>query len=220
MKRSVSNAWMTLGLSVAGMAASAQTNLPGVSVTAPLYTSQHGGYLISGDFKVDPRMPYVAFPAQALVKDDILSVEPVHLQDDDYLVVQECAVEDCSLARIVRVWNATGAQTNVKNSENRIWIRHENKYFIWVKHLPYVSAATNCGLDGSCPTHFSTFNPVSPPLTLIANGQLSQLYRRELTEAEGKPPLVVVKQEHEGSTFVVTYAGGSRIRIRRMHSMK
>jgi hypothetical protein len=197
----------------------AQTNLPRVTVTAP-YSSQHGGYLISGDFKVDPRMPYVAFPAQALVQDDILSVEPVHLQDNDYLVVQECAVADCSLARIVRVWNAVGAQTNTRNSENRIWIRHENKYFIWIKRLPDVSSVINCDSTGNCPAHFSTFNPVSPPLQLIANGILSQQYQAQLAEAEEKPPLVVVKQAHEGSTFVITYEGGSTVRIRRMHSMK
>ena len=40
------------------------TELPGITVTAP-YTSLHGGYLISGDFKVDPRMTSVVFPAQA-----------------------------------------------------------------------------------------------------------------------------------------------------------
>jgi hypothetical protein len=199
------------------LVASAQTDLPRITVTAPLYTSRHGGYLISGDFKVDPRMPYVAFPAQALVKDDILSVEPVHLADDDYLVVQECATADCSLARIVRVWDSGGALTNTKNSENRIWIRHENKYFIWVKRLPSPSAALAC--DG-CSTHFTSFEPVSPPLTLIASGAMSQFYQAELTTAENAPPLLVEKQAHEGSTFVVTYAGGSTVRIRRMHSMK
>lgn len=74
-------------LVLASFAASAQTTLPAVDVTAPAYSSQHGGYLISGDFKVDQRMPSVVFPAQALVKDDILSIEPIHLQDNEYLVL-------------------------------------------------------------------------------------------------------------------------------------
>ncbi|HEY0198744.1 MAG TPA: hypothetical protein VGC19_09415 [Rhodanobacter sp.] len=213
---------IALGLGLSSCAASAQTNLPGVTVTAPLYSSRHGGYLISGDFKVDPRMPYVAFPAQALVKDDILSVEPVHLADDDYLVVQECEVADCSQARLVRVWNAIGAQTPTQNSENRIWIRHENKYFIWVKQLPYVSPmmASDCLSDRDCPSHFTTFVPVSPPLTLIATGQLSAIYARQLAQAGNEVPRKVVRQEHEGSTFVVTYEGGSTIRIRRMHAAR
>ena len=74
---------------LASSATLAQTDLPGVKVTAPLYSSQHGGYLISGDFKVDPRMSSVVFPAQALAQGDILSIEPTSLQDDEYLVLQE-----------------------------------------------------------------------------------------------------------------------------------
>jgi hypothetical protein len=52
--------------------AHAQTGptLPGVTVTAP-YTKSYGGYVISGNFRVDPRMPQVVFPAEAMVKDDI-----------------------------------------------------------------------------------------------------------------------------------------------------
>jgi hypothetical protein len=215
------NMLLPLIAALASGSLAAQTDLPGVTVTASAYTSHHGGYLVSGDFRVDPRMPYVVFPAQAMVKDDILSVEPMYLRDDDYLVVQECAVADCSVARIVRVWNATGAQTPTTNSENRIWIQHENKYFIWVKRLPDVPPTmAACISDTNCPAHFSVFALTSPPLTLIANGQLAQVYRQRLAEAEKKPPLAVVKQMHEGSTFVVTYDGGSTIRIRRMHADK
>src|SRR6185312_13751299 len=104
-ERRIAGAMIGWSLCLAALPASAQTNLPGITVTAP-YTSMHGGYLISGDFKVDPRMPQVVFPAQALVKDDILSVQPIHLADDEYLVLQECATADCSQAAIVRVWDA------------------------------------------------------------------------------------------------------------------
>lgn len=106
-------ALIALCLCGSGLRASAQTptTLPGMTVTAPAYTERHGGYLVSGNFKVDPRMPYVVFPARALVRHDILSVHPVHLNDNEYLVLQECAVADCSLARLVRVWGATGALT-------------------------------------------------------------------------------------------------------------
>ncbi|MEO9077918.1 MAG: hypothetical protein ABI268_01275, partial [Rhodanobacter sp.] len=51
--------------------------------------------LISGNFKINPRMPSVVFPAHALRKYHILSIEPVHLQDDEYPVLQECASADC-----------------------------------------------------------------------------------------------------------------------------
>ncbi len=72
------------GLALVSLFASAQTNLPAMKVTAPEYSSQHGGYLISGDFKVDPRMPSVVFPAQALVKDDILSIDGAFLEVGRY----------------------------------------------------------------------------------------------------------------------------------------
>lgn len=203
-----------LGMLVLGSPLPAQTNLPAVTVTAP-YTSTHGGYLISGDFKVDPRMPQVVFPAQALVKDDILSVQPVHLADDEYLVLQECATADCSEAAIVRVWDADGATTPVQNSEDRIWIRHENKYFIWLKRLPWLGGGMDCPLCGS---HFTSFERVSPPLTLIPDGPLAATHQEALAQASVEDPIPVASQKHEGSTFVVTYVGGSTVRIKRMHA--
>ena len=202
-------------LCLSALPASAQTtNLPGITVTAP-YTSMHGGYLISGDFKVDPRMPQVVFPAQALVKDDILSVQPIHLADDEYLVLQECATADCSQAAIVRVWDAGGATTLVQNSEYRIWIKHENKYFIWLKRLPWISSMASCQ---QCGSRFTSFARMSPPLTLIPDGQAAAYNRKALAAAEAADPVPVQSQKHEGSTFVVTFEGGSTVRIRRMHA--
>lgn len=209
--------WLATGLCLSGISALAQTDLPGVTVTAPAYSNQHGGYLISGDFKVDPRMPYVVYAAQALVKDDILSIEPIRLNDDEYLVLQECASADCSQASLVRVWNTLGATTHTHNSDNRIWIRHENKYFLWLKKLPEVPGGWVCT---GCPSHFTLFEQFSPPLTLIPNGVLAQKFRVDLVDAEQAPPLKVLSQTHEGSTFVVTYESGSKVRIRRMHSVK
>ena len=213
-------------LTLASLVASAQTTLPAVKVTAPEYSSQHGGYLISGDFKVDPRMPSVVFPAQALVKDDILSIEPIHLQDDEYLVLQECASADCHEASIVRFWNSDdigGADTR----RNRVWITHENKYFIWLKRLPEVSGVS-CGQGWfkfepnttKCGGHFTSFEQISPPLMLIPNGDLAAYHQDAVQKAVLADPVNVAQQTHEGSTYVVTYEGGSTVRIRRMHAAK
>jgi hypothetical protein len=189
--------------------ASAQTTttLPGITVTAP-YTEQHGGYLVSGDFKVDPRMPDVVFPARALVKDDILSVHPLRLNDDEYLVLQECASADCSQAHLVRVWGHTGALTQVDNSDYRVLIRHENKYFIWLMRLPDIPSAEG----------FTRFQMFSPPLTLVPSGMAAALHRAELRNANICHPVPVKSSRHEGATFVVTFTGGSVVRIRRMHA--
>lgn len=205
-KRRADIALLVLCLCAGAFPASAQTTttLPGLTVTAP-YTDHHGGYVISGDFKVDPRMPYVVFPARALVKDDILSVRPLRLNDDEYLVLQECAVADCSRAHLVRVWSYAGALTPTGNSDYRIWIKHENKYFIWLMRLPDI------------PTGFDQFALSSPPLTLIPVGRAAAFHRLELQNGKSNHPIPVKSFKHEGATFVVTYASGSTVRIRRMH---
>lgn len=200
-----------------------QTSLPGITVTAP-YTTAHGGYLISGDFKVDPRMPSVVFPAQALVKDDILSIEPVHLQDDEYLVLQECASADCHLASLVRVWDSSNiGGDNMRY--NRVWITHENKYFIWLKRLPEVSGRS-CGQGNlmfdpgatSCGSHFTNFRKISPPLMLIPIGALTAFHQDAVQKAIQTDPVPVKQQKHERATYVVIYQGGSTVRIKRMHA--
>ncbi|HJU08849.1 MAG TPA: hypothetical protein VJ727_10265, partial [Rhodanobacteraceae bacterium] len=78
-RRRLSAALLMLCLGASAGLASAQTTLPDITVIGSPYIEHHGGYVISGDFKVDPRMPYVVFPANALVKDDILSVQPIRL---------------------------------------------------------------------------------------------------------------------------------------------
>ncbi|MEO6800532.1 MAG: hypothetical protein ABI178_11400, partial [Rhodanobacter sp.] len=215
-----------VSLALASLSLSAQTDLPEVKVTAPAYSSYHGGYLISGDFKVDPRMPSVVFPAQALVKDDILSIEPVHLQDDEYLVLQECAAADCHLASVVRVWDASDIGGDDARYD-RVWITHENKYFIWLKRLPEVSG-DSCG-QGSlmfdpratrCGSHFTSFEQFSPPLVLVPDGDLAAFHQVALKKAMQADPVQVAQQRHEHSTYVVIYQGGSTVRIRRMHSAR
>lgn len=207
-------------------AALAQTDLPAVKVTAPPYSSEHGGYLVSGDFKVDPRMPAVVFPAQALVRGDILSIEPMSLQDDEYLVLQECASADCHEASIVRFWSAADIGGDDAR-HNRVRITHENKYFIWLKRLPEVSGQS-CGQGWfkfsndttRCGGHFTSFQQISPPLVLIPDGDLAAFHKAALQKAVESGPIRVRRQTHEGATYVVTYEGGSIARIQRMHATR
>jgi hypothetical protein len=208
-KRRASIAVLTLCLCASVLPASAQTTtkLPRITVTGTPYIEHHGGYVVSGNFEVDPRMPYVVFPARALVEDDILSVHPVHLNDDDYLVLQECAASDCSRAHLVRVWDANGALTPVGNSDYRIWITHENKYFIWLMRLPELPFSS-----------FTQFSLISPPLTLVPAGQAAAEHRLELQDPKSSHPVLAKSYQHEGATFVVTFEDGSVVRIRRMHA--
>jgi hypothetical protein len=171
-------------------------------------------------------MSSVVFPAQALVKDDILSIEPVHLQDNEYLILQECASADCHEASLVRFWSSDDIGGDDAR-HNRVWITHENKYFIWLKRLPDLSGQS-CGqgwlkfdtTTTKCGGHFTSFQQISPPLMLIPSGDLAAYHQDVLQKAIQADPVQVAHQTHDGSTYVVTYEGGSTVRVRRMHSTK
>lgn len=195
-------------------AAPGNVDLPRVTVTADAFTESRGGYVISGDFKVDPRMPTVVFPASALVKDDVLSIQPQHLNSNEYVVLQECASADCSDARIVRVWSAGDDQSVGGGNYQRIMIPHENKYWLWAKRLPEISRPDCEG----CQTRFVSFTRFGPPMTINPSGEEARYHQSELDAAAKADPLPVTKQSHEGSTFVVTFEGGSTVRIKRMHA--
>jgi hypothetical protein len=203
-----------LGQQATAPGADKKVELPRVTVTADAYTESHGGYLVSGDFKVDPRMPTVVYPATALVKDDVISVQPQHLNDNEYVVLQECASADCSDARIVRVWTSGDNHSISGGNDQRITIPHENKYWIWAKQLPAISRP-DCE---TCSTHFVSFNRFGPPMTISPSGEEARYHQPELDAFANRDPLPVEKQTHDGSTFVVTFVGGSTVRVRRMHA--
>jgi hypothetical protein len=204
------SALLTLPLAALAAEPPPQVNLPGITVDGK-YITHHGGYDVSSDFRVDPRMPTVVFPAQALVKGDVLSIEPVRINDDEYLVLQECAQADCAMASVRRVWNHLGSVNTEGANGERILISHENKYWIWLKRLPLVQAQ-------SAGNFFTSFEGLSPPMVLRPRGDLAQIMRVDLEGQEDVPPVPVVSQVHEGNSFVVTFQGGTTVRIRRMHA--
>ena len=53
---------------------------------------------------------------------------------------------------------------------------------------------------------------------LIPNGDLAAFHQGAVQKAILSDPVLVAQQTHEGSTYVVTYEGGSVVRIRRMHA--
>ena len=205
---------LALGLALLAVPAVAQTELPGIVVKAPPHTAVRGGYEVSGDFKVDPRMPYVVFAAQPLVAGDILKVQPIRLGDDAYLVLQECASPDCSVARVVRVWSPLGS-TSHGGKEDQVRIQHENKYFLWLKKLPGFFSPPCFG----CSTQYSSFKYESPPLVLIPTGTLAAYAGNRLDLPEYADPIPVESHHHDGTYFHVAYAGGTRIRVQRLRAV-
>lgn len=205
---------LALGVFLLAMPAAAQTELPGVIVTAPPHTAVRGGYEVSGDFRVDPRMPYVVFAAKPLIAGDILKVQPIHLGDDAYLVLQECAAPDCSLARVVRVWSPLGSTAH-GGKEDQVRIPHENKYFLWLKRLPGFFSPPCFG----CNTQYGSFKYESPPLVLVPTGTLAAYAGKRLELPEYADPVRVESHHHDGTYFHVTYAGGTRIRVQRLRAV-
>ena len=210
----IRHAWLVACLVLSGAPAAAQTELQRITVTAPPPSKVSGGYLRSGDFKVDPRMPYVVFAAEPLIAGDILTVQPMHLNDDEYLVLQECASTDCSVAKLVRVWSVEGS-TSSNSKPDHIWIKRENKYFLWLKRLP---AFISPPCEG-CGTHYSSFALESPPLVLEPNGTLTAFNMARLEAAKSADPILVKSQRHDGAYFNVTYMGGTRIRVQRLRAL-
>jgi len=188
------------------------TELPGVLVHASAWQRHFGGFIISSSFTVNPKLPYMVYPSSALKHRDILKIQPVNLQDDEYLVLQVCVTRSCDEARIVRLWDTNGVMAQTRHDSSQVTIPHMARYFIWLKRLPEVMFAACAG----CNSHFTSFHLISPPLTLIPDGQLTAYYKDELEKASREPPVKVASGKHEGPTYVVTFASGSKVRIQRL----
>ncbi len=198
-----------VALLLAASGVAAQTVLPGIDVRAPKWEERHGGYLISGNFDVDPKISAVIYPAEAFNKDDILSVRLTQMKDDEYFVLQECISLDCTQAHILRVWNAFGALGITAGKEDRVWIPHEGKFFMWMQRFP---------MSGFRSGPFTGFEPLSPPLVLKPTGTPAQFRACDVKAAQERGPVKVASSAHEGSTFILRFEGGTAVLMQRMHA--
>jgi hypothetical protein len=196
-------------LLLAASGVAAQTVLPGIDVRAPKWEERHGGYLISGNFDVDPKMSAVIYPAEAFNKDDILSVRLTQMKDDEYFVLQECISLDCTQAHILRVWNAFGALGVTAGKEDRVWIPHEGKFFMWMQRFP---------MSGFRTGPFTGFEPLSLPLVLKPTGTPAQFRACDVKAAQERGPVKVASSAHEGSTFILHFEGGTAVLMQRLHA--
>ena len=192
------------------LSAVTQTVLPGVNVTAPRWEERHGGYLISSNFEVDSHMSAVVYPAEPFQKDDILSVRLSQLKDDEYFVLQECISTDCLQARILRVWTARGALGITAHQPDRVWIPHEGKFFMWMQRFP---------ISGFGSGGFTGYETLSPPLVLNPTGTAEQFHATDVKAAQERGPVKVVSSDHNGSSFVLRFEGGTAVLIQRMHAV-
>jgi hypothetical protein len=190
----------------------AQALLPQVTVTEHAHEESHGGYQISGNFTVDPKMHAVIFPVEAFQANDIINVQIVQMLHDEYFVLQECVSADCTQAEIVRVWVPGGALNVTIHDPSRLWIQHEGKYFFWLQKFPMPEATT---ADGQ-PYQFSSYQKFSPPLVLNPQGSADVMRTVDIAAAQAAGPTPVSRTEFEGASFVATFTSGTTIRVKRL----
>ena len=204
-------AWLATAMPILGLLATpaaAQPVLPDVNVRAPQWEEHHGGYLISSNFQVDPKMSAVVYPAEPFQQGDILSVRFTHIANDEYFVLQECISIDCTQAHILRVWNAYGALGFSVQQPDRVRIPHEGKFFMWMQRFP---------MPGGLPA-FNGYEPLSPPLVLNPTGTAEQFQALDVKAAQERGPVKVVSSTHDGSSFALRFEGGTSVLIQRMHA--
>lgn len=186
----------------------AQTVLPDVDVRAPKWETRHGGYIVSSNFTVDPKMSAVVFPAEPFQAGDILDFRTVSMSDDEYFVLQECSAADCTQGQVLRVWTKDGALDTLREP-NRVRIAHEGKIFMWLQRFP---------MSGSRDRTFAGYKRFSPPLVLEPLGTPEQYHACDVKAAQERGPVKVVSSEHDGSQFKLHFETGTTIFIQRMHA--
>jgi hypothetical protein len=186
----------------------AQTVLPNIDVTAPRWEERHGGYIVSSNFALDPKLSAVVFPKEPFQKDDIVYVKTQNMKDDEYFVLQECSVPDCTMGHILRVWSKNGALGTTYHDLFRVSIPHEGKFFMWMQRFPAYG-----GVQA-----FSGYETFSPPLVLNPTGSAEQFQFINVKAAQEKGPEKVVDTEHDGMDYVIRYESGSVVFVQRMHA--
>lgn len=197
-------------LVVAVPASAAETTLPQVDVVGPKWETRHGGYIISSNFTVDPKMSAVIFPAEPFQKGDIFDFRTLNMSDDEYFVLQECASADCTQGHILQVWTKGGVLDRQTSREpNRFLIPHEGKIFMFLQRFP---------ISGARDRTFSGYEPYSPPLVLNPLGTPEQFRTCDVKAAQEKGPVKVIASEHDGSQMKLRFETGATVFIQRMHA--
>jgi len=190
------------------MAALGQTVLPDVDVRAPRWETRRGGYIVSSNFEVDPKMSAVIYPAEPFEPGDIFDFRTVRMSDDEYFVLQECSAADCTQGHVLRVWSKEGALDTVHDA-NRVWIPHAGKFFMWLQRFP---------MSGSRERTFAGYKPFSPPLVLEPLGSPEQYRACDVKAAQARGPVKVVSSEHDGTQLKLRFESGATVFIQRMRA--
>jgi hypothetical protein len=167
-------------------------------------SAERGGYEVSTAFSVDGARHNVIMLPKCLRAGDLLSIRPLRLNQDEYLVLQECKKAACAQAQVVRAWNSGGYMGPYPVLNDKIPIDDGARYLLWMQHVPLPG-------NGS----FRLIDRYGPPLVFKPIGALTAYgyAQSALRAARGRGPERVTKTAQEGTAFVATFQGGSVVRM-------
>jgi hypothetical protein len=206
LKRSLT--WIASGLALAlGLSriliAGAE---PAPQTACPKFSGEQGGYQVSTAFSVEGARHDVVTPPRCLRAGDLLSIWPLRLNADEYLVLQECKQSACE---IVRAWNSSGYMGPYPVLGRTIPIEDGRRYLLWMQRVP---------MPGN--ESFRLINRHGPPLVFEPIGRLTAYgyAQSALRAAIRKGPERITRTVRKGTTFVATFEGGSVVRMRALHA--
>ncbi|HEY2531912.1 MAG TPA: hypothetical protein VGJ20_28960 [Xanthobacteraceae bacterium] len=164
------------------------------------FLPQFGGYQVSTDFRIDNHV--VIYPPDAARSGDLLSVRPLRLNNDEYLVLQKCVSPNCGTARVIRAWNALGHMGPDLITSILIPIKPGATYMLWMQRI-----ATKGG------NSFSAYQRDSAPLVFIPVGRAELFEASDLKRAREQGPTRVQSSSTQNRAFVATFEGGSVVHL-------
>jgi hypothetical protein len=173
------------------------------SAEKALFSSQYGGYEVSTDFTVDSKNQTVISLPLGARQGDLLSIRPMRLNNDEYLILQKCISPGCTHTQVVRAWNASGRMGPDPVTSNKIPIAENTTYMLWMQRIS--SKGGNS---------FSLYEKNSPALVFIPAGSPEIFEASDLTGARKHGPTRVDRFSSEGGAFMAKFEGGSVVRMK------
>jgi hypothetical protein len=177
-------------------------NATRAAAVIPTFATQYAGYQISNEFTIDPQRHRVISPPTGAATGDLLWIRPLRLNGDEYLVLQRCNSPDCSDAQVLRAWNAFGSMGPLRFSSNKVPMEAGATYMIWMQRISVKGGDT-----------FPEFQRDSPPLVFAPAGPARIVAAADLKGALKQGPSQIAKTAKERGAFVVTFEGGSVVRM-------
>lgn len=166
-----------------------------------------GGTLTSSDFTIDPVRSGVILPPASARTGDLLQIRPLRLNTDEYLILQKCVDAACSQAQVVRAWNAYGYMGPYPVLTDKVPVQSGVTYMLWLQRVPTKGTRS-----------FHLYERDAPPLIFKPAGSAEVFRSTDLKAAQQHGPAQIKTAQTEGASFVVTFEGGSVVRMQALRT--